>query len=245
MASATLQRRITELLGHHRPAVGDWCTIGRIPEPPADVRTAVGGGRLRPGIIRPLEALQYVWVLLALVVGLVAGLIEVLLTLAAKVFQSKAKREAEEKARLKLVREQEERDAAIAEHRLDRVFDGDWNGTAGRLLLQWYGRSSHPERLVIMSAGTLVLAAPPRRTGAGRDRKAQVITTFTGDEAVVQDPLRGRWKTGLFRIRFADGSWLVLTAEEPSGIRECVMVIRQRDGENPSGFPVDAGSGAP
>ncbi|CAM5744155.1 hypothetical protein SALBM311S_09382 [Streptomyces alboniger] len=44
------------------------------------------------------------------------------------------------------------------------IFDGDWNLTAGQLLLRWYGHSPNPKRLVLLARDRVCLAASPRRT---------------------------------------------------------------------------------
>ncbi|MEV5275081.1 hypothetical protein [Streptomyces werraensis] len=35
--------------------------------------------------------------------------------------------------------------AAVEQHGVDNVFDGDWNGAAGQFLLRWYSHSDSPE----------------------------------------------------------------------------------------------------
>ncbi|MBZ4323699.1 hypothetical protein, partial [Streptomyces huiliensis] len=105
------------------------------------------------------------------------------------------------------------RERAVAEHRLDEVFDGDWNAAAGRLLLRWYGLSPHPHRLVILArSGRVYLAAPLRRVATGRNRKARTLTVLDPSEAVLEDPAGPGLGSDKLRLRFHDGSWIVLTA---------------------------------
>ncbi len=105
------------------------------------------------------------------------------------------------------------RDEAVAELGLDRTFDGDWNAAAGRLLLQWYGHSSHHQRLVALAGNRILLAAPPRRVSVRRDALTQVVAELPAGDAVLVDPLPAH-ETGKLLLRFKDGSWLRLETEE-------------------------------
>ncbi|WP_424892235.1 hypothetical protein [Streptomyces sp. XH2] len=126
--------------------------------------------------------------------------------------RTKRERQAlrDEKAR----KEQRRRDTEFSGNRPAEVFDGDWQAEAGRLLLRWYGRSSHPSRLVILGPDRIVLAGPPRRVTLGQDKKAQVLEVLKADRAVVEDPRRGMSSTDQLRVRFHDGSWIMLTATD-------------------------------
>ncbi|MFF5716961.1 hypothetical protein [Streptomyces buecherae] len=215
-------------------AAGDWCTIGSLPKPPPEVHAAAGNGPLRPAFVRPLGIAGYVlaapvW----LVVG-VAGAVEALFELVFGVFTIRKNR--------RLNREAEQRKAEIAAHGLNEVFDGDWNAAAGQLLLRWYSQSSHPKRLVLIAPGRIVLAGPPKRVTLGALDESDVLYEIPGDQAVIEDPLNGRLDTNKFRIRFSDGSWIVLTVTgKPSDIHAQLEAMAKEGGENPDGLPVVVG----
>ncbi|MEV7977441.1 hypothetical protein [Streptomyces sp. NPDC086519] len=105
------------------------------------------------------------------------------------------------------------RDEAVVELGLDKPFDGDWNGSAGRLLLQWYSHSSHHQRLVALAGNRILLAAPPKRVSVRRDALMQVVAEIPAGDAVLADPLP-EFENDRLLLRFRDGSWLTLTTEE-------------------------------
>ncbi|WP_406332124.1 hypothetical protein [Streptomyces sp. NBC_00203] len=191
------------------PDAGSWCTIGKIPEPPSDVREAAGAGALRPAFMRPLNVL-----------GLVLGgpFILVLMLLALIVTCGQALNNwlatGEERERvLAEDRDTKRRDEAIVELGLDQTFDGDWNGAAAQFLLRWYSHSSHHQRFVVLSEGRILLAAPPKRVSVRREDRMRVVAEIPAGEAVLEDLLPA-YENNKLRIRFADGSWLALTTEE-------------------------------
>ncbi|MET7936457.1 hypothetical protein [Streptomyces sp. NPDC005322] len=210
MPTAEDLQRGRQLLGEY-PEAADWCRIKKIPKPPKEVHAAAGGGRLKPGVIRPLALLGYIvgapfliviggaWMILEAVPEIIFHYL----------FYTKKKREQDRRNREDAAR----RKAAIAEHRLDRVFDGDWNAAAGQLLLRWYGHSSHPTRLLLQAPGRTVIAGPPGRVSTGAGKKIQILAEIPRDQAIVEDPLDGMWKTGKLRIRFRDGSWIVVETD--------------------------------
>ncbi|MET7935963.1 hypothetical protein [Streptomyces sp. NPDC005322] len=119
----------------------------------------------------------------------------------------------------------------LREHGLDQTFDGDWHRGAGQLLLRWYSQSSHPSRLVLLDAGRIVLAAPPKRVTVGRDKKIQIVAEIPGDQAVIEDPLLGQVESDKLRVRFTDGSWLVLNVgERPNDIHRYLETVRDSGG---------------
>ncbi|WKX70966.1 hypothetical protein [Streptomyces sp. XD-27] len=124
---------------------------------------------------------------------------------------------------------EERRAADIKEHRLDEVFDGDWSAAAGQLLLRWYSDSRHHTRLALLAPGRIVLAAPRKRVWRKPARKMEIVAELPGDQATIEDPLNGRWELRKFRIRFRDGSWLVLTAQ--TDISEIDVVLRTHSPE--------------
>ncbi|MEV0639626.1 hypothetical protein AB0I77_32770 [Streptomyces sp. NPDC050619] len=105
------------------------------------------------------------------------------------------------------------RDEAIIELGLDKTFDGDWHGAAAQFLLRWYSHSSHHQRFVVLAQGRILLAAPPKRVSIRREDRMLVVAEIPAGEAVLEDPLPAH-ESNKLRIRFTDGSWLVLTTEE-------------------------------
>lgn len=94
---------------------------------------------------------------------------------------------------------------------LDRVFDGDWQGAAGRLLLDWYGQAPDAERLLVVHAGRsriLLLAAPWLLWNPGPARKLRVVTEIPPGTARLEVPELSGPDIPFFRIWCADGSWL-------------------------------------
>jgi hypothetical protein len=184
---------------------------------------------MRPGRIRPLGALGYTlgapFYLPVLGYAAAEGILEGTI---GRLLSTKAERA--QHAREK--QEEQRREAAITAARLDEVFDGNWNTEAGRLLLTWYAPSSHPERLLMLSRDGIALAAPPRRRTLNRHRDgaAQLLLTIPHDRAVLEDPLP-RFKDSRLRLRFRDGSWLVLTADESGDLREHIRAARLVESE--------------
>ncbi|MER5974316.1 hypothetical protein ABT112_32190 [Streptomyces sp. NPDC002055] len=190
------------------PTSAAWCTIGSIPAPPPEVHEGAGNGPLGPGSPRPLEVLRQV---------LAAPLRPLRVVFDA--LQRFDTRFLNENGAGSVRHARARRDAAVAEHGLDRVFDGDWCGSAGQLLLRWYEQSAHPGRLVALGAGRIVLAGPVQRVAAREPHQLQILTEFTPDEAVLEDPLLGAHRHDRLRLRFSDGSWLVLVTDgSPSDI---------------------------
>ncbi|WEV27264.1 hypothetical protein OYE22_20195 [Streptomyces sp. 71268] len=219
-------------------AAADWCEIGSLPKPPPDVHAAAGNGPLRPAFVRPLGIAGYVLAAPVWLVVAAWGAIEVLFELVFGVFTIKKNR--------RLNREAEQRKAEIAAHGLNEVFDGDWNAAAGQLLLRWYSQSSHPKRLVLIAPGRIVLAGPPKRVTLGALDESDVLYEIPGDQAVIEDPLIGRLETDRFRIRFFDGSWIVLKVTgKPSDIHAQLEVMATKGGSNPDGLPVAVGPPLP
>ncbi|MGV9880519.1 hypothetical protein [Streptomyces sp. NPDC003006] len=210
---------ITDRLGI-RPEAAGWCTIGKIPEPPAEVLQAAGDPRLRPaampvlgmlGTALAVPLMPFVWLL-----TLLDNVREAL----ERLFESKK----DEKRR---AREDERRcEAQVAEQGLDRVFDGNWQGAAGQFLLRWYGHSPHHQRLVVAAQGEIVLAAPPRRVSVGREKHMEVVARLAAGEAALVDPFQGEFRTQLLLLKFRDGSWIRLTTEEFRGELH-MYVLRQ------------------
>ncbi|MEU6480722.1 hypothetical protein ABZ858_28355 [Streptomyces sp. NPDC047017] len=192
------------------PDAGAWCTIGKIPEPPAQVHEAAGAGRLRPAPLRPLGVLGAVLVAPLMPIAMLFSLLASGEEALKRLLSSAQDRERARAADL----DAEQRGRAVVEHGLDKTFDGDWTGAAGQFLLRWYGHSSHHQRFVLLSQGRVLLAAPPRRVSVRREDRMRVVAELAATEAVVEDPLNGVHESDKLRIRFSDGSWLTLTTEE-------------------------------
>ncbi|MFI7350589.1 hypothetical protein ACIBSR_30610 [Streptomyces sp. NPDC049936] len=210
MASRSEHRAAAERLGVHAEA-GEWCTIDKIPQPPADVLQSAGRPLLRPGRLRPLglvgAGFAALFTPLVIVLSLLSDAGEALM----RALSPKSERE---RLRAKDA-DDRRRDALIAERGLDGVFDGNWDGDAGRYLLGWYGQSTHPERLVLAVDDGIVLAAPPRRVSVGKEKHMRVVARLSASEAVLVDPFNGEFDTRIVLIRFRDRSWLRLGTVEP------------------------------
>ncbi|MFK4067624.1 hypothetical protein [Streptomyces sp. NPDC029674] len=195
---------ITDRLGIRAEAAG-WCTIDKIPDPPAEVLRAAGDPRLRPATMPPLGMLGT-----ALAIPLLpfVTLLALLDQLREWLFENKGaenRRAREDEARLKEL---------AAEQGLDRVFDGDWQGEAGRFLLGWYGHSSHHQRFVVVTHDEIVLAAPPRRVSMGREKHMEIVARLPTGTAELVDPFHGEFRSQLLVLKFPDASWLRLMTEE-------------------------------
>ncbi|MGW0530964.1 hypothetical protein [Streptomyces sp. NPDC003032] len=219
MTSRGNQRMITARLGI-RPEAAGWCTIDKIPAPPAEVLQAAGDPRLRPaampvlgmlGTALAVPLMPFVWLL-----TLLDNVREAL----ERLFESKK----DEKRRAR--EDERRRQAQVAEQGLDRVFDGNWQGAAGQFLLRWYSHSPHHQRLVVAAQGEIVLAAPPRRVSVGREKHMEVVARLAAGEAALVDPFQGEFRTQLLLLKFRDGSWIRLTTEEFRGELH-MYVLRQ------------------
>ncbi|MFI9153656.1 hypothetical protein [Streptomyces sp. NPDC053367] len=125
----------------------------------------------------------------------------------------------DEKERLRAKRQDEKarREAIVAQHGLDTVFDGHWQGLAGQFLLRWYTHSTHHQRLLLATPEGIVLAAPPQRVSVGREKHLQVVARIPADEASLFDPFLGEFETRMLLIRFKDGSRLRVETEDLRG----------------------------
>jgi hypothetical protein len=206
-----------------RVEAGAWCAVGRIPRPPAEVLEAAGNPRLRPAVMRPLGMVGAV--LGAPFIPLVM-LFELLAKAEEAVMRSLDPKVEKERLRAKKRDEKLRREAVVAEHRLNQVFDGNWHGSAGQFLLRWYTHSTHHQRLLLATPEGIVLAAPPRRVSVGREKHMEIVARIPAVEATLFDPFLGELETSTLLIRFRDGSWLRVETEE--GRSELHMhVLRQ------------------
>lgn len=226
--STSIDRTIRDRLGV-TPDAAAWCTIGKIPEPPAEVHRAAGSAPLRPAFIRPLGMLG---VTLATPLLFIGKLFSLLASGEEALKRALSTTEEQERHRAKKL-DEKRRDEAVVELGLDKTFDGDWNGAAGRLLLQWYGHSSHHQRLVALAGNRILLAAPPKRVSIRRDALMQVVAEIPVGDAVLADPLPA-YETGKLLLRFKDGSWLKLETEEWRGELHKHLTRHQQPDEAPA-----------
>ncbi|WP_105975570.1 hypothetical protein [Streptomyces geranii] len=209
MTRRSKQRVTADRLGIQAEA-GDWCTIDKIPQPPAEVLQAAGNPKLRPAGMRPLG-------MVGAVLGApfipVISLFELLARIEAAVMRSLDTKEEKERWQAKK-EDEKRRDATIAQQGLDKVFDGNWSADAGQFLLRWYDHSTHHQRLLLATQEGLVLAAPPQRVSVGREKHTQIVARIPATEATLVDPFSGEFETRALLIRFRDGSWLRVETEE-------------------------------
>lgn len=230
MSSEDLQRAISQRLGIHADAAA-WCTIDKIPQPPAEVLQAAGEPQLRPDRLRPLgligKTLAAVFMPILAVLFAISNAMDAFERLLAP---------TEEKQRLRA--ETERRKTITAEQRLGQVFDGDWNAEAGQFLLRWYTHSTHHQRLIVVTEDGIALAAPPRRASMGREKRMEIVARISAEEAALVDPFSGEPMTDVLLLRFRDGSWLRVESEEmPSDLHR--HLLRQsnasRHDDSPAG----------
>ncbi|MEU2334881.1 hypothetical protein ABZ608_15045 [Streptomyces sp. NPDC013172] len=225
--STSTDRTLRDRLGV-MPDAAAWCTIGTIPEPPDEVRRAAGSAPLRPAFITPLGMLGVALGTPLLYIGKLFGLLAAGEEAVKRMLSTTGEQERHRAAKL----DEKRRDEAVVELGLDKAFDGDWNGAAGRLLLQWYSHSSHHERLVALAGDRILLAAPPKRVSIRRDALMQVVAEIPADEAVLSDPLSGfKLKNDRLLLRFRDGSWLTLRTEEWDSDLHTYVRRHQQPGE--------------
>ncbi|MEU0070830.1 hypothetical protein ABZ027_15000 [Streptomyces sp. NPDC006332] len=196
MAKRKVRRRARKILGED-PVALVWCEIGKpIPAPPQAVHRAAGKGRLKPG---------HPWLLY--VGGVVFFFIVVPMMLVDKLGDMLSGQPSGEGNRTRPVTPsgRPENDPTSP------IFDGDWNLTAGQLLLRWYGHSPNPKRLVLLTRDRVCLAASPRRTmSPTKAADFHTFAEFSSDDTHIEaDPNQPRGYATV-RLRFPDGSWLEL-----------------------------------
>ncbi|MFF4900069.1 hypothetical protein [Streptomyces sp. NPDC001068] len=224
--STSTDRTIRDRLGV-TPEAAAWCTIGEIPQPPAEVDRAAGSEALRPASMPPLGVLGVVLGTPLLYVGKLLGLVGAADEAVKRMLSTDGEQERHRAVKL----DRKRRDAAIVELGLDETFDGAWNGAAGRFLLQWYSRSSHHQRLVALAGNRILLAAPPKRVSIRRDTLIQVVAEIPAGDAVLTDPLP-EFENNRLLLRFKDGSWIRLTTEERRSELHTYLARQQQPGES-------------
>ncbi|MGW2619418.1 hypothetical protein [Streptomyces sp. NPDC001500] len=199
MAKRKVHRRARKILGED-PVAMVWCEIGKpIPAPPKAVHRAAGKGRLKP---------RHHWLLY--VGGVVFFFVVVPMMLIGKLGDVLDGQTSSGEAG-------STRDRAAGSGRRDvddptgDIFDGDWNLTAGQLLLRWYGHSPNPKRLVMLAGDRVCVAASPRRTlSPVKADDFRTVAEFSFTEARIEAEAGRPRGFAAFRICFSDGSWLEL-----------------------------------
>lgn len=164
---------------------------------------------MRPAFLRPLGILGAVLVAPLMPIALLFSLLASGEQALKRLLSTKEERDRGRAEDLAIDR----RDKAVVEQGLDATFDGDWDKAAGQFLLRWYGHSSHHQRFVALTENRIVLAAPPKRVSVRREDRMRVVAEIPAGTAVVEDPLP-EYGNRKLRVRFTDGSWLMLTTEE-------------------------------
>ncbi|MFE3827144.1 hypothetical protein [Streptomyces sp. NPDC059092] len=199
MAKRAVRRRARKVLGED-PVALVWCEIQKtVPAPPKDVHRAAGKGRLKPGHHWLLYVGGVVFFFVVIPIMLI-GKLEDLTTITRP---SSRRRSPGPRGR----RSRPPRDGATDP--TNGVFDGDWNLTAGQLLLRRYGHSPNRKRMVMLARDRICVAASPRRRlSPNKAAGFRSVAEFPLDQARVEGEAGQPRGFATFRIRFADGSWL-------------------------------------
>ncbi|MET9781780.1 hypothetical protein ACFYOC_20080 [Nocardiopsis alba] len=210
MAKGKVRRRARKILGEE-PVALVWCEIHKpIPAPPKDVHRAAGKGRLK-------SRHHWLWYVGAVVFFFVVVPMILLDGLGRRLDQRLSGRGRDGRTGQPSPPDTQRSGRGRSRGR-DRgqdptngVFDGDWNLTAGRLLLRWYGYSPSPKRLVMLTRDRICVAASPRRRlSPTKADDFRTVTEFTLDQARIDGEAGQPRGYATFRLAFADGSWLEL-----------------------------------
>ncbi|MGW1962648.1 hypothetical protein ACWCPD_20510 [Streptomyces sp. NPDC001935] len=212
MAKRKVQRRVRAIVGEDPTAVV-WCEIHKgIPKPPADVHRAAGKGRLKPG---------HHWLLYVGAVAFFFVVVPMMLIdrlgdrLGGTRSEPRSGRGAGGRSTAADRRAVDGRESGGGRGRgedpTNGVFDGDWNLTAGRLLLGWYTQSPNPKRLVMLTSDRVCVAASPRRRlSPTKADDFRIVTEYPYSEVRVEGEAGQPRGFATFRLHFSDGSWLEL-----------------------------------
>ncbi|MCU4749684.1 MULTISPECIES: hypothetical protein [unclassified Streptomyces] len=191
MAKGKVQRRARKILSEE-PVALVWCEIHKpIPTPPKDLHRAAGKGRLK-------SRHHWLWYAGAVVFFFVVVPMILIGNLGRRHDQRPSGRSRGRS-----------RDRDRGQDPANGLFDGDWNLTAGQLLLRWYGYSPSPKRLVMLTRDRIYVAASPRRRLAPtKADDFRTVMEFTLDQARIEGEAGQPRGYATFRLAFADGSWL-------------------------------------
>ncbi|MEV0981130.1 hypothetical protein [Streptomyces sp. NPDC049915] len=200
MAKRKVHRRARTILGEE-PSTLVWCGLRKdIPQPPKDVHRAAGKKRLKPG----RHWLYYVGLVLAAAIIIPWFLVE-------KFDELLGPKPGRREPRGRRDRDATTQHRDGERHRLQRpsddVFDGNWELTAGQLLLRWYGQSPNHRRLLLLTDDRICLAASPgRRLSPTKADDFDIVAEFAqAGTRIHREPGRRH-----FFLHFTDGSWLNL-----------------------------------
>ncbi|MFI0765214.1 hypothetical protein ACH4TQ_09875 [Streptomyces sp. NPDC021218] len=209
MVTKRVKNKATDLVRLDATVAG-WCGLaGPLPGPPAGTRPA-GHVRLRPrrkpwiGFLRACGLILISPLLLYAVLEGLPG--------SRKEYRETKARSADRRRRRALVRAQG----------LDQPFDGNWDGIAGQLLLDWYAQAPDEERLLVLHrSGVFLLAAPSRGWSPGPAGRLRVVRALLHPYTErVEVPMISGPDLPYVRLRFTDGSWLglrFLESEDAAG----------------------------
>jgi hypothetical protein len=207
MAKRKVRRRVRTILGED-PTAMVWCEIHKaIPKPPADVHRAAGRGRLKPR----RHWLLYVGAVVFFFVVVPMMLIDRLGDRLGGPAEGRRSRNPGAARDRTPVDGQPTTGNRGREDRTDGVFDGDWDLTAGRLLLRWYTQSPEPKRLVMLARDRVCVAASPRRRlSPTKADDFRIVAEYPAHEIRVEGEAGQPRGFATFRLCFTDGSWLEL-----------------------------------
>jgi hypothetical protein len=208
MAKRAVHRRARKILGEE-PVALVWCELHKpIPTPPKDVHRAAGKGRLKPRH----HWLLYVGAVVFFFVVIPMMLLDKLGARLDRSFREQRSRGPQAGQIPPDARPSTSGRGRARDGRQDPtngVFDGDWNLTAGQLLLRWYGYSPNPKRLVMLTPGRVCVATSPRRRlSPTKADDFRTVAEFPLDQVRVEGESGQPRGFATFRLRFADGSWL-------------------------------------
>ncbi|MFD4630692.1 hypothetical protein ACFVYR_24825 [Streptomyces sp. NPDC058284] len=213
MAKRKVRRRARKILGED-PTAMVWCELAKpIPAPPKEVHRAAGKGRLKS---------RHHWLLyVGAVVFCFVVVPFILIDMLGKKFDrtlqngERGRRTRRPRPRGGTGHATPDRTAGSAPEDnttpTNGLFDGDWNLTAGRLLLRWYSDSPSPRRLILLTPDRICVAASPgRRLCPTSADDFRTVAEFPLPEARIEAEPNQPRGFATFDLRFHDGSWLQL-----------------------------------
>lgn len=206
MAPRNVRRRAKKILSGE-PTALVWCEINKdIPKPPREIHEAAGRPRLKPGNHWMFYVLMAVFCVVVVPYILLDSLAQKLDRPGSRDPESRTPRSRGFRSWFRNSRASDQRPPG------HHVFDGDWDLTAGRLVLNWYAQSPNSRRLVLLTEDRLCLAASPRRrlSHSGAD-DFELVAEFPRHQAPIETNPGQPRDSATFRITFTDGSWLKLS----------------------------------